>query len=330
MSKAVVFHELGGPEVLKLEEAPTREPGPNEVKLRVQAVGLNRAELMYVGGHYFEQPSLPSRLGYEAAGVVEAVGPGVDQSWVGKQVATMPGYSMNKYGALAEEAIVPLSSISEYPAKLSPIEGAAIWMKYGTAYGALVMHAKLGPGDYVLITAASSSVGLAAIQIAKAEGAKSIATTRTSTKRDELLALGADFVIASEEEDLPARVAEITAGKGARVIFDPIGGPFIETLAAAAAPGGLIFEYGALAMQPTPFPVRAAMGKGLSVIGYTLMEVATDPEKLKSCLDYISRRLEDGRFRPHIAKTFPFAQSVEAYQYLASNAQVGKVVITVP
>jgi NADPH:quinone reductase-like Zn-dependent oxidoreductase len=330
MSKAILFHSLGGPEVLKLEEAPAREPGPNEVKLRVQAVGLNRAELMYMGGHYFEQPALPSRLGYEAAGVVEAVGPGVDASWVGKQVATMPGYSMNKYGALAEEAIVPLTSLGEYPSSLSPIEGAAIWMKYGTAYGALVMHAKIGPGDYVLITAASSSVGLVAIQIAKAEGAKSIATTRTSAKRNELLALGADFVIASEEEDLPARVAEITAGKGARVIFDCIGGPFIETLAAAAARGGVIFEYGALSMQPTPFPTRTAMGKGLSVVGYTLMEIATHPEKLKTCLDYITARLADGRFHPHIAKTFPFAQSVEAYQYLASNAQVGKVVITVP
>ena len=330
MSKAVVFHELGGPEVLKLEEAPTREPGPNEVKLRVQAVGMNRAELMYMGGHYFEQPALPSRLGYEAAGVVEAVGPGVDPSWVGKQVATMPGYSMNKYGALAEEAIVPLTSLGEYPSKLSPIEGAAIWMKYGTAYGALVMHAKIGPGDYVLITAASSSVGLAAIQMAKAEGAKSIATTRTSAKRAELLSLGADYVIASEEEDLPARVAQITGGKGARVIFDCIGGSFIETLAAAAAHGGVIIEYGVLAMEPTPFPTHMAISKGLSVLGYTLIEIATSPEKLQACLKYITKRLEDGRFHPHIAKTFPFAQSVEAYQYLASNAQVGKVVITIP
>ena len=330
MSKAILFHSAGGPEVLKFEDISVREPGPDEVKLRVHAVGLNRAELMYMGGHYLEQPAFPSRLGYEASGVVEAVGPGVDTSWVGKTVSTMPGFSMNKYGLLGEEAIVPLYSISAYPEKLSAAEGAAIWMQYATAYGALVMNAHVAAGDFVIITAASSSVGLAAIEMVKAEGATSIATTRTSAKREELLSFGADHVIASDEEDLPARVAEITGGKLARIIFDPIAGPFLETLAQAAAPGGTIYEYGALSMQPTPFPLFAALGKNLSIRGYTLHEVLANPEHLKAARAYITERLVDGRFHPKIAKTFPFAQTVEAYQYLASNAQVGKVVITVP
>ena len=329
MAKTVFLHAIGGPESLKFEDATTRSPGENEVKLRVQAVGLNRAELMYMGGFYFEQPKLPSRIGYEAAGVVEAVGPCVDSSWVGKQVATMPGFSMNKFGVLGEEAVVPLYSLGEYPAKLTPAEGAAIWMQYTTAYGALVMHSRIGPGDFVLITAASSSVGLAATEICKAEGATSIATTRTSAKRDELLAFGADFVIASEEEDLPARVKQISGGKLARVIFDPIGGPFVETLSKACAAGGTIYQYGALSMQPTVFPTMDSMAKGFSLRGYMLPEVFSDPQRLAEARAYIYQRLDDGRFSPRIAGTFPLDQAVEAYQYLASNAQVGKVVITV-
>lgn len=165
MPKIIRFHNLGGPENLKIEELPAQQPGEGEVKLRVQAVGLNRAELGFMHGLYFESPQLPSRIGYEAAGVVESVGPGVDAGWVGKKVATVPGFSMSKNGVLGEEAIVPATSLGEYPAKLSPAEAAAIWMQYLTAHGALITFGGLQRGDFVLITAASSSVGLAAIQI---------------------------------------------------------------------------------------------------------------------------------------------------------------------
>ncbi|HEX4068135.1 MAG TPA: zinc-dependent alcohol dehydrogenase family protein [Acidobacteriaceae bacterium] len=330
MPKAVRFYEIGGPEKLMLEEEPQRQPGEGEVRLRVQATGLNRAEMLYMRGQYFEQPKLPSRIGYEAAGVVDAVGPGVDRKWLGKQVATFPGYSMNQYGVLGEDAIVPLSTVAEYPERLSPVEGAALWMKYGTAWGALVHYGQVTAGDFVVIPAASSSVGLAAIQIVKDAGGIAIATTRSSKKKKELLELGADHVIATEEEDLPARVKEITGGKGARLIFDPVAGPFVEQLAEAAAPGGIIFEYGVLSMQPTPFPTRAAMTKGLSIRGYTLHQIRNNPALLESAKKYIYDRLADGRFVPKIAKTFPLAQSREAYEYLESNAQVGKVVITVP
>ncbi len=328
MPKIVRFYSIGGPENLKLEEAPTRPPGQDEVKLRVQAVGLNRAESGFMRGRYFETPELPSSIGYEAAGVVEAVGPGVDSSWVGKSVATVPGYSMSKYGVLGEEAIVPAYSLGEYPAKLSPVEAAAIWMQYLTAYGALVTYGGLKRGDFVLITAASSSVGLAAIQIVNAEGAVSIAATRKSDKRAELLSLGAAHVIATEEEDVVQKMNEITDGTGARLIFDPIAGPGVENLAETAAFHGIFFVYGSLSQQPTPFP-RSAFGKGLSLRAYSLMELRREPELLKTAKQYVFDRLADGRFRPKIAKTFPLAQSVEAYQYLESNQQVGKVVITV-
>jgi NADPH:quinone reductase-like Zn-dependent oxidoreductase len=330
MSKVVRFYELGGPDVLRFEETVPKQPGSGEVLLKVQAVGLNRAEALFLRGKYVDKPKLPSGVGYEAAGVVEAIGPGVDQNWMDKPVATIPAFSMNQYPMLGEYVIAPVAALGVYPAKLTPVEAAAIWMQYLTAYGALIPTAHLGAGDFVVIAAASSSVGIAAIQIAKAEGALAIATTRTSDKRAELLSMGADHVIATQEEDFVARVKEITEGKGARVTFDPVAGPFLEKLAEAAASGGIIFQYGSLSMQPTPFPLITALVKGLSVRGYSVMEITQNAEKLAVAKRYIYDRLADGRFHVKIAKTFPFAQSVEAFKYLESNAQVGKVVITVP
>jgi NADPH:quinone reductase-like Zn-dependent oxidoreductase len=330
MPTIIRFHQLGGPENLKLDELPTQEPGKGEVRLRVKAVGLNRAESMFYRGRYLEQATFPSRLGYEAAGVVEAVGEGVDATWIGKPVSTIPNFLLTRYGTLGEEAVVPVGALGEYPGNLTATQAAAIWMQYLTAYGALVHFGGVKAGDAVSITAASSSVGLAAIQIVRDAGATAIAVTRTAAKRAALLALGADHVIASEEEDYAARVLEITGGKGARLTFDPVAGPFVEKLAAAAAPGGIIFEYGALSLAPTPFPLFAALGKGLSVRGYTLREISQDPKLLEGAKKYVCDRLADGRFVPKIAKTFPFSKTVEAYQYLESNQQVGKVVITVP
>lgn len=329
MSKVVRFHQLGGPENLIFEDLPVAAPGPGEAKLRIHAVGMNRAESMYYHGYYIEQPVLPSRLGYEASGVVEAVGEGVDKSWIGKQVATVPGFSQNKYGLLGEEAIVPASALAEYPAKLSAEEGAGIWMQYLTAWGALVHFGKVAPGDFVLITAASSSVGLAAIQIVKDAGGVPIATTRGSSKRDVLLKLGADHVIATEGEDLVARVKEITGGKGARIIFDPIAGPWVETLAKAVAYQGIIFEYGILSLEPTPFPLMEALPRGITVRGYIITEISSDPKVFPEAKKYIYDRLADGRFTPKIDRVFPFDQAIEAYRYLESNQQIGKVILKV-
>jgi NADPH:quinone reductase-like Zn-dependent oxidoreductase len=330
MPKIVRFHEVGGPEVLRIEEEVPKQPSKGEVRLKVQAVGLNRAELLFIRDHYVEPPKLPAGLGYEAAGVVDAVGQDVDKSWVGKRVAIIPAFSMNDYAMLGEEVIAPAAALGEYPAKLSPEEGAAVWMQYLTAYGALIAIAHLAKGDFVVIPAASSSVGIAAIEIVKAEGAISIATTRKSNKKAELLALGADYVIATEEEDIVARVKEITGGEGARVTFDPVAGPLLEKLAEAAAIGGIIFEYGWLSMQPTPFPLLTALVKGLNIRGYSMMEITLNLEKLPAAKKYVYDRLADGRLRPKVGKIFPFAQTIEAYKYLESNAQVGKVVITVP
>jgi NADPH:quinone reductase-like Zn-dependent oxidoreductase len=327
MPKAIRFNQLGGPEVLHFEDVPERQPSAGEVLLKVEAVGLNRAESMFFHGLYMEQVTVPSGLGYEAAGKVTAVGDGVDPTLVGKRLSTIPGFSMTQYPVLAEEAVVPASVLAAVPESLSVVEAAAVWMQYCTAYGALVAFGKVGAGDFVIITAASSSVGLAAIQIVKAQGGTSIATTRTSAKKDQLKALGADYVIVTEEEDLAARVKEITGGKGARIVFDPVGGDYINTLAQATANGGTIFLYGMLAGKPTPFPM-AAFGRSIGLFGYTFGELRGTPE-WETMKKYIYDRLADGSFKPKIARTFPFAETVEAYKYLESNEQIGKIVITV-
>jgi NADPH:quinone reductase len=326
MYRAIRFDRLGGPEVLRSEDIADRRPEAGEVSLKVEAVGLNRAESMYYHGSYMEQPELPSGLGYEAVGTVVLVGAGVDSSLVGQRFGTIPGYSMNKYPVLAEMAVVPASVLAPLPESLSAAEGAAVWMQYCTAYGALVPFGKVSGDDFVIITAASSSVGLAAIQIVKAQGGTSIATTRTAAKKDRLLGLGADHVIVTNDEDLVARVGEITGGKGARIVFDPIGGDGVNRLAQATANGGAIFIYGMLSGQPTSLPM-SAFGRRIALYGYTFNELRGTPdwEEMKR---YIYDHLADGSFKPEIARIFPFAETAEAYKYLESNEQVGKVVIT--
>ena len=342
MAKIVRFHKLGGPEVLKIEDVPSREPSKGEVILSVQAIGLNRAESMFMHGYYLEPTQLPATLGYEASGIVTAVGANVDPSWLNKRVSTMPAFSMNQYGVLGTEVIVPVHALAEYPSHLTPIEATSIWMQYMTAYGALVEFGRVKKGEFILITAASSSAGLAAIQIVKAEGAISIATTRTGAKRDELLALGADHVIVTDEEDLVARVKDITGGVGARIIFDPIAGPLLDKLAEAAAPGATIFEYGWLSGAPSPFPPVLAMQKALNIRGYWLAEITVpellnghgtaglaDPQRLARAKSYVYNRVKTGQLKPKIAKPFPFEDVVQAYQYMESNEQVGKIVVNV-
>ena len=326
--KIVRFHKTGPAEVLQFDDLPVPEPGPGEIRLRVKALGLNRAEIMFRNGQYLETPVPPSRNGYEAAGTIEAVGPGVDPDWLGKTASTVPGtFKLNDHGVYGEVAVVPLHGIAEYPPTLSYEQGASIWMQYLTAYGGLIWLGQVTKGDFVVVTAASSSVGLAAIEMIKVEGAISIAVTRTSAKRAALLKAGADYVIVSGEEDLVARVKEITSGKGARIIFDPIGGKILDSLAAAAAPKGIIFEYGALASEPTPYPLFTALAKGLTIRAYTLFELTHDAV-FPDAKQYVFDHLASGAFRPIIDKTFRFAEIVEAHRYMESNAQFGKIVVT--
>ncbi len=328
-AKVVRFHRLGNADVLQIEDLPLPAPGPGEVRLRVRAIGLNRAEVVFRKGQYLVQPTLPSKIGYEASGIVEAIGPGVSPDLVGKIRSTVPAFDLGKYGVYGEVAIVPADVLAAFPENLNFQQGASIWMQYFTAWGALCHHGHLAAGDFVVIPAASSSVGLAAIDLCRAEGATAIALTRTSAKRQALIDLGAHHVVATDEEDLVVRVNEITGGKGARLTFDPVGGPTLEKLAQAAAPSGILFEYGALSRDPTPLPLFQVLFKNLTIRGYTLFEITPNPKLRAIGEAYIYDHLQTGAFKPVIAKTFPFSEIVAAQRYMESNQQIGKIVVTV-
>lgn len=330
MSKAIRFHETGGPDVLRFEDVQVGAPGKGEVRVRVEAIGLNRAEVMFRYGQYLEDPKLPAGLGYEGAGVIEAVGADVEGLAEGDAVSVMPAFSMNDYTFYAEQAIVPAHAVTPRPRGLDAVQASAVWMAYLTAYGALIDIGNLSAGEAVIIPAASSSVGLAAIQIANSVGAISIAATRTSAKADRLREAGAAHVIATEEQDLAAEVMKITDGAGARLAFDPVAGPMVDMLANAMGQGGIIFQYGALSGEPTPFPLFAALGKGLSVRGYTLFEVLGDNDRMARAMTFIYDGIEAGDLVPTVDRTFAFADMVEAHTYMESNQQFGKIVVTVP
>lgn len=329
MVKVVRFHEAGGPEVLCIEDLPPTRPGPGELRMRVEAIGLNRAEALFRSGQYLEAPTYPSRIGYEAAGTVDVVGDGVEGFGPGDVVSVVPAFSMSKYGVYGEQAIVPSRAVVKTPPGVSSVQAAALWMQYLTAYGALIEIGGLAAGDFVVIPAASSSVGLAAIQIARQAGATSIATTRTSAKKQALFDAGAAHVIATEEEDLVAEVMRITGERGARLVFDPVAGPWVETLVDIMAKGGTLFLYGILSMQPTPFPLFKALTNGLTLRGYTLFEVTSDPARLARGVAFVEQGLAEGALSPIIARTFPLEQIVDAHWFMESNEQIGKIVVTV-
>jgi NADPH:quinone reductase-like Zn-dependent oxidoreductase len=328
MSRVVRIHQIGGPEVLQIENLSVGEPGPGEIRIRVLSIGLNRSEAMYRAGRYPVTPKLPSLMGYEACGVVEALGAGVNGYAAGDRVCVLPTYRLGEYGVYADAAIVPARNVFAAPPGLTPIQASAIWMAYFTAY-AIIEVAKIGIGEHVLIPAASSSVGIAAIQLANWAGAVPIALTRRGTKADALRAQGAKHVIATEEMDTVAEVMRITGGKGARVAFDPVGGPFVEKLANALAEEGILFIYGGLSEQPTPFPHWPAAIKSLSIRGWVASFIWNKPERFARVREVILAGLASGHLKPIIAKTFTLDQIVDAHAYLESNQQIGKIVVLV-
>ncbi|MFE4450606.1 zinc-dependent alcohol dehydrogenase family protein [Streptomyces sp. NPDC056796] len=330
MNRAVRFHETGGPEVLRLEEVPLPEPGPGEVLIRTRALGLNRAESMFRLGQYGVDPVLPSGVGYEAAGVIEALGEGVNGLSVGDEVSVVPSFAMTDYAVHGEAVLAPAHAVVTHPQRLSFEEAASVWMQFITAYGGLVDLAGVRAGDTVLISAASSSVGLAAIQIAHMAGARAIALTRTGAKRRQLLDAGADEVIATAEENVAARVREVTGGEGARVIFDPVGGTALADLVTAAAHEAHIVLYGLLDRTPTPLDVGEVLFKHLTIRGFELFEITTDDRRRAEAVAFVADGLAKGELTPTIDRTFPLEDIAEAHRYLEAGGQVGKIVVTVP
>ncbi len=330
MARIVTFDRLGPPEVLQIRDVPLAEPGPGEVRLAVSAFGLNRSESQMRQGSYpMLDASFPSRLGKEAVGTVTAVGAGVDRVDIGSRATTIPCFDMNRHGVYGEFAIVPAAALAPVPEGLDDLQATAIWQQYLTAYGPLVLHTRIGPGSVVLVTAATASVGHACIQIAKAQGATVIATTRRADKAGRLRETGADHVVITSGQPLVETVLALTGGRGADVIVDSISGPIVADLAECAAREGRIFLYGRLDETPTPYPLVTCMKKALSIAGYTLWEVVLDPQRRRDAERWIVDRLEAGVFAPVIDRVFTLDEVVQAHAYMDANLANGKIVVRV-
>ncbi|VEG13238.1 zinc-dependent alcohol dehydrogenase family protein [Moraxella cuniculi] len=199
MSKQIQFHQTGSPDVLKIVEISPIEPKSHEVQIKMSVLGLNRAEAMYRAGAYVIEPVFPATMGYEGAGEVVAVGEGVSEFAIGDKVSVIPSFMFTEYGTYGEVVNLPAHAVVKHSDNLTMEQAAASWMMFVTAYGGLVEFGNIQAGDFVVLGAATSSVGLAAIQITKQQGATVIALSRTHAKGDVLRQKGADFVIATSE-----------------------------------------------------------------------------------------------------------------------------------
>jgi NADPH:quinone reductase-like Zn-dependent oxidoreductase len=297
--------------------------------LAIHAIGLNRTEITLRSGRSPAQPPLPASIGFEAAGVIDEIGEGVSGWGRGDRVALIPAYGAAQYALYGEVAIAPARSLVAIPEDQTFEQAAATWVAFGTAWCGLTSVGNLKAGQTVLITAASSSVGLAAIQIANRIGARPIALTRTSQKFGELRTHGVAAVIATEEMDVVESVKELTGGKGANLLFDAVGGPGFVKLLQAAAINGLLILYGALETEPTVISPFQIFDRNLIIRGVALPAIARNDQQLAAMKQFIREGIVSGAFRPTIARTFPFDQIQEAHRFLESGSQVGKIVVTI-
>ena len=327
MGKAVTFDTFGGPEVLRLHEVPEEQPASGEVLLRVRAIGLNRTEQTLRSGRSPQKPQLPSRIGFEAAGEIELIGPAVEGFHVGDRVALVPTYGASQYGLYAEKSLAPARSLVKLAPDVSYEEAAATWVAFGTAWSGLVDAGKLTASQTVAVTAASSSVGLAAIQIAKSLGARVIAITRTKDKSQALLDHGADAVIVSQTQEVDTELQRLTDGVGVDLALDAVGGGALPKLFKGTRNGGLVLLYGALETQPTFVPPFDIFGRGITLRGFALPAIARDPEKLHALIRFIQSGIANGSLRPTIARTFELSDIIDAHRYMESGEQFGKIVV---
>ena len=339
-AKMIRFHETGRPEVLQVEDAPLPAPKRGEVLLRMQALGLSRIDLLWREGSYFEQPVFPSGIGYDAAGVIESVGPGVNQPKVGDRVSTLPAVSLVDYPAHGEALVYPEDALYVYPQNLSAEEAASVGLGLFTAFFALVELARMEPDQFVVITAASSSMGMAAIQLAKVLGTRCIAVTRSEGKRKRLLQTGADHVVVAGSHDVQEMVLEITEGKGADVVYDGVAGPGLEELVWATRRFGSVIVYGYLgAMDATTrLPLGACFLRGINlypsfkVFDYTgnpKLGIRSNPAAVDRAKCFISAGLVSGVLQPAIDRVFDgLREYVAAHQYIEANARIGKIIVS--
>ena len=325
--RAVRITRPGGPEVLQLGEHSVEEPGPGQLLVRVDASGVNRADLLQRRGQYPAPPGWPSDVpGLEYAGVVEVVGDGTRLFKVGDRVMGIVGG-----GGYAEAIVVHEREAVRTPRSVTPLEAGAIPEVFMTAYDALFAQMKLGAGETVLVHAAGSGVGTAAIQLARAAGARVLGTSRTVDKLHRAGDLGLDVGILADEGDAwPNAVREATGGRGVDVILDLVGGPYLSGNLKAIAERGRWIVVGVTGGASAPMDLRALMGRRASITG-TVLRARPAEEKMALAREFEARVVplfEKGVLRPVLERAFAAEQAGEAHGLLEANRTFGKLLLT--
>ncbi|MGO9628311.1 MAG: synaptic vesicle VAT-1 family membrane protein [Xanthobacteraceae bacterium] len=331
--------KAGTPEVLQVREALDPEPKSGEVRIRVEASGVNFADILGRLGIYPDLPPIPVVPGYEISGRVDSVGAGVDASWVGRDV-----FALTRFGGYADVVCVPVGQVFDRPAGLSALEAAAIPVNYFTAWQLCVVMGSLKRGETVLVHSVGGGVGIAATQIAKHIGATVIGTA-SAAKHAEMRALGVDHLIDYRTEDFEARAREMTNSRGVELILDAIGGDSwkkgYRILAptgrlgafgiSAAASGKERSMFGMLAMLAgTPwlqFNPLSLMNANKGVFGVNLGHMWGEVERLRGWADQLLDLWRQGAIKPKIARTFPFDEAAQAHHFIQDRKNIGKVLL---
>jgi len=322
--KALLCTTLGLPDTLRLEEVPDPQPGRGQVVVEMRAAGVNFPDALIIQGKYQFKPALPFAPGSELAGVVLAVGEGVTNAKVGDRVI-----GSCAYGAFAEQVVVDARQLIPLPAGVAFDVGASFTLAYGTTYHALKGRAGLAAGETLLVLGAAGGVGLAAIQIGKALGARVIAAASTEEKLVVCKENGADDVVNYSTDDLRERVKELTDGHGPDVIFDPVGGPYAEPAFRSIAWGGRYLVIGFADGEIPALRLNLPLLKGASIVGVFWGEyVKRQLPDFVADLTELFALVDKGTLRPHISQRYPLTEGAQALQDLLDRRVIGKVVIT--
>ena len=321
--KAVVCKAWGLPETLVVEDLPERSAAPGEVMIDVMAAGVNFPDVLVIQNKYQFKPELPFTPGNELAGVVRAVGEGVDQFKVGDRV-----FAYVAHGAFAQQASVPANSVLKMTDDLDFDTAAALTLTYGTSHHAVVDRAQLKAGETMLVLGAAGGVGLAAIEIGKAIGAKVIAAASTDEKLAICRQHGADECINYGTEDLREAIKRTTGGKGPDVVYDPVGGSYTEPAFRSIAWRGRYLVIGFANGEIPKLPLNLPLLKGASVVGVFWGDFARrEPAHHVAAMDELMQWHREGRIRPHISATYALGDTPQALNDMASRKVTGKIVI---
>jgi NADPH2:quinone reductase len=319
--KAVVFDKVGGPEVLKIAEVPKPEVKPGTVLIKVRAAGINFADTLFRNGQYVMQPQLPDTPGLEAAGEIDAVGAGVTNLRPGQRVAAL-GNKM-----YAEYAIAPATQVIPIPDSLSFEDAAAVPVQVLTAWHLLHTAHQTRPGQTVLIHSAAGGVGIVAMQIAKAAGARVIGTVSSDSKAALAKVYGADDVINYASKDFAVEVNRITGGRGVDLILDAIGATTMDKGIGCLAPFGHLILYGRSGGAPEPLNVFRLFDKSTKLSGFTLYTVAAVPDVMRRGIEESFKLIAEHKVKLLVGKSFPLAQAAEAHKFMESRQSTGKLVL---